>query len=163
MGGWKWMEARAVFKAEGLKDLIKQITTYREQNGLPLGDVAGDLAQAWAEHSPWTVCKGQEMEPDDAEMLASDAREWLMALWKKPPAKLLSRKEAEPRYEKCLKCEFNQKLGKGVQGAEDLERRALLLTRGLDMPKGLGCCSAHGWHNRAAVLIPASKCEEWIS
>lgn len=161
LGGWKWKEERAEFRAEDVDDLIDQVSTYREQNGLPIGDVAGDLAKAWAEHSPWTVCKGEELEKDDAEMLAAEAREWLLALWRKPPSKLLSKKEAEPRYQKCLGCPNNVKLPKGTQGAEDLERRALLLTRGLDLPKGLGCCKGLGWHNRAAVLLPSSECEEW--
>jgi hypothetical protein len=161
MGGWKWKEEKASFEADGRESLIKQVETYREQNGLPLGDVSGDLAKAWAESSPWTVCRAEEMEPTDAEILAGEAREWLLTLWRKPPTKLLSRKEAEPRYKKCIGCPNNVKLGKGVHGAEDLERRALLITRGLDMPKELGCCKAHGWHNRAAVLLPASECPEW--
>lgn len=163
IGGWQWKEAKAEFKCNGLDELVDQVTSYREQNGLPIGDVQAELAAAWAEHSPWTVCMGEELEKDDAEMLAAEAREWLLALWRKPPAKLLSKKEAEPRYEKCLGCPNNVKLPNGTQGAEDLERRALLLTRGLDLPKELGCCKGLGWHNRAAVLIPASKCDEWIA
>jgi hypothetical protein len=161
MGGWKWKEERASFDGKSLDDLRQKVEDYRESNGLPIGDVSGDFAKAWAETSPWTVCHAEELEPDDKAMLAAEAREWLMALWKKPPAKLLGRKEAEPRYAKCLSCEFNQKLGKDVQGAEDLNRRAILLTRGLELPKELGCCSVHGWHNRAAVLLPAKTCDEW--
>jgi hypothetical protein len=161
LGGWKWKEGNAPLEADGKDALVKKITNYRLTNGIALGDVSGDLAQAWAENSPWTVQRAERGPSEEGLLLSSDVREWLLGLWRKPPTKLLGKKEAEPRYEKCAACPFNEKLAKDAPGMQDVERRALLLSRGLELPKKLGCCSVHGWHNRVAVLLPDAKCPEW--
>lgn len=162
LGGWKWKEGDVTLEGDNLDNLIEQVMEYRESNGIPIGSIADEMAAHWATKSPWVVCEDEDGDAQtDEEMLVADTRAWLLELWKKPPQKLLTKKEAEPRCKVCAECPFNQKLDDDIDGAQDAERRALLLSRGIGLPKILGACSAHGWHNKVAVLLHTSKCDEW--
>lgn len=142
-GGHHYPEYGVTFRGDSVEDVKAQLTKFRLNNSIPVGNPEQDILLFYAKHWPWLV-KGDlspKVTMEDADYAAW--REWIYEEWKNPGS-LITRKEACMRWEKCLTCPRNLKFSwQSTDESNELTRRAFLLRKGLEVPIGLGFCDLH--------------------
>ena len=145
--------------AKTLKGLVAAVREYRERNFHPAGDPEQEIAQYYCKKYPWLVSllKGSPESPLGAqestgEAAALDAVEqFVRAVWRDPPKRLLTPEEIEARAQICRECPWNVPVD--LSGSREVVRRKYLIARG-ETPEGCGWCEFHRWHAGLACLLP---------
>ena len=156
-GGHQYHAYGTAFRGETLKEVVKDLSNFRINNNIPIGDPEQDILTYYVEKWPWMVRDGGR----DAEEVPDTYSEWresIYRIWKTPPKKMLATKEAATRWAICEKCPFNQPIppSDSVESKE-LVRRSNLIKRGSDTPKDLGFCGLHKMDLGILSLIDPAK------
>jgi hypothetical protein len=131
-------------KADDLDDLVVQLTDFRINNGIPLGEPLQDILLYYKQNWPYLVVQ-QDGDTQEVGIRFSIWRSWIHRTWANPPKTLVPNKVAEERHKICQNCKYNKKITwTSTEEAKELKRRAFMLRRGIDVPNYLGYCSFHG-------------------
>lgn len=153
-GGWHYPEEETILRGKTPEEVITRIRTYRLQNAKSVGDPNHDFIQFVAMHWPQFISYAHEdlsSEELEAEIL-SDLRGWLIEMARKPQSVNLA-EVWDHNFKTCLRCPHNQPVPTSPQDvAQDVERRAFMLARGIEM-EGVGCCTLQHWDNRVACVL----------
>ena len=95
-------------KGESAKEVIKKITEYRINNGIPVGNPEEELLYFYALHWPYMVEPAEIGKPTEKSSWFQDWARWVRKTWKNPPKKLITTKEASYRWDVCLTCPHNR-------------------------------------------------------
>lgn len=158
-GGHQFPERGTTITGERFLDVVKKLSDFRINNGIPLGDPTQEILIRYAEKWPYLV------ENDDSGMPQivstsnkSSWKEWVFSIWSHPPKLLITSKEASARWEICLECPFNKKLSLEVTGEDaEIKRRTFLLRRGQEVPASLHFCSLHGMDLSVGCFLEKPK------
>ncbi len=144
IGGHQFHEYGTTFKGESFTEVVKKLKNFRLNNNLNVGNPEQEILNHYATHWPWMVRRSDEAPEQEKGSDYMDWRDWLQRTWKKPPSKFVSTKEASERWNCCLTCPHNLKKDWGVSAeSTELNKRAFVLSRGLDVPSGIGYCNFH--------------------
>ena len=144
-GGHQYNEYGVTFRGESFPEVVKKLSDFRLNNNIKVGDPEQDVLNHYATHWPWTVSRvlnppEQKAEPNNY----SDWRKWVVETWARPPAKMITAKEATDRWSACLTCPYNvRKDWEPTKESEELDKRVFVLRRGIDVPSILGYCTFH--------------------
>jgi hypothetical protein len=157
-GGHHFPEMGMVLRSEKFEDLVKRVKEVRIINGNPIGNPEQEILRYYAERFPFMVKSGQS---PDQPIVPSDYlkwRDWIRLMWFQAPNKIVSRKEASTRWEKCLACPMNRKIDWAVgEEAKEFEKRSFLIRHGQNTPDNLGFCTCHRWDSRVVVFLDAPE------
>lgn len=145
-GGHHYPEYGRTFQSPTFKELVKNVEDFRLNNNIPAGDPEQDILAFYAEHWPWLIeVNFDEPAPGWKKVEHyEDWRESIYKMWKRPPLKTISVKEASDRWAVCAVCPYNKPLDwEETNESAELSRRTFLLRRGIDVPENLGYCSLH--------------------
>lgn len=153
IGGHQYPSHGIMFRGDTFNELLQKLTDFRITNGIKLGKPEQEILQHYALHWPYMVrhIPGGADEPaDDFEQW----REWIQRVWAVPPKTVITPTEAKERWVKCLSCPMNKAFNwEDNEESRELERRAFLLRRGVDVPEGLGFCSCYSCDLAVAVFL----------
>jgi hypothetical protein len=145
--------------AKTLKGLVVAVREYRERNFHPAGDPEQEIATYYLLKYPWLVAALKD--PSEAPLGAQEStggaaakeavEQFVRAVWRDPPKRLLTQEEREVRAQACRECPFNAPVD--LSGDREVVRRKYLLARG-ETPEGCGWCEFHRWHAGLAACIP---------
>ena len=131
-------------KAKTLEDLVDDLKDFRINNGVPLGDPLQDILAYYKANWPYLVVQ-EDGDTQEVGIRFSIWRSWIYKMWNNPPKSLVPNKVAKERQGVCEGCKYNKPITwDKTPEARELQRRAFLLRRGIDVPKYLGYCSFHG-------------------
>lgn len=146
IGGHQYPENGFTVKGDSFDEVVKLLTSFRLGNGKPLGNPKMDVLIYYAQNWPYLVRDDGQPEPAKSQD-ESYGRwiTWVMGIWREPPTKILTTKEASYRWDKCKECPMNKpKDWASTEESAQMEQRLFLLRQGVDVPKYLGFCSCHG-------------------
>lgn len=143
-GGHQFKEYGMVFKGDSLEAVCRDLANFRLNNNIPAGNPEQEILAHYVKNWPWLV-KDDRVSKDAEDMgNYSKWREWIYMVWKTPPKKVIAPKLAAERWAVCKDCPYNVPFAwKDSKESEELTRRAYMLRRAIDVPKGLGFCSLH--------------------
>jgi hypothetical protein len=145
-----------MFKGETFKEVADKLSGYRINNNIPVGDPEQEILRYYWMNFPWMVKDVLETRPVARNEDYDSWRGWVSRIWKSPPKKLVTRKEASIRWEACKECPFNiQKSWSETDESSELSRRAMLIRKGAEVPEYIGFCSLHGWDLSIATFADA--------
>lgn len=144
-GGHHYPEMGMVVRAEKFEDLVEKVGELRIRNNHPIGRPEEEILRYYAEHYPFMVSyAGQDQKLLEEPMKYKRWRQWVQTIWRHPPKRLVTPKEASFRWEVCEKCPKNVRMdwAESDESAE-ITRRSFMLRAGQDSPEYLGYCSCH--------------------
>lgn len=144
-GGHHFIINGTALKGETFDEVVGKIEEYRTNNNIPIGNAKNDLILFYAKNWPYMVTNS---ESEDCETVLPEGyikwRDWVYRAWANPPAKFLTKKEAEDRWDTCKTCKFNKpKNFPKSKELTEVNRRAFLMSRGMEAPSFLGYCALH--------------------
>ena len=144
IGGHHFTENGHTMRGETFAEVEDKLTDYRLNNHIPLGYPGQEILVYYAENWPYMVQYDPKAKPPEMESSYLEYRKWLNKIWKNPPVKSASVREAQDRWDICKTCPHN-KLIEDESGKEfdELEKKAFLLRRGQYTPDWLGVCACH--------------------
>lgn len=159
LGGHQFYEDGNTLKGETFDEVVQLLTDFRLTNGRPIGNPSMDILLFYAKTSPWMVrddLSDKKPEPPDENYVRW--RSWVMGMWKSPPTKLLTSKEASYRWDKCKVCPMN-KTKDWVETAEsqEMNKRIFLIRQGVEVPSALGFCACHGFDTGVASFLESAE------
>jgi hypothetical protein len=114
----------------------------------------------YANNWPWLV-EQEYLTPEagwDNLVGYYDWRDSVYKIWKNPPLKMITTKEAQDRWAVCAACPHNKPLDwEETNESAELSRRTFLLRRGIDVPETLGFCAIHKVDLSVFCLIAEAK------
>ena len=164
-GGWHFFQSDVKLEAPTLDDLYLVVQKYRAENGLPVGDVTGDINSQLCGRSPH-YCHGVDKvtvsitsvdHPTAGSQLMNDIQTWARNLQQSiKPFALVSDDEAEARARICGQCPNNAQWKGGCSSCVvSTERMCASVRQARDThtsPRILGCHVLRH-DNRTAVFI----------
>lgn len=145
-GGHQFFDSQKAvsFRGNTFEDVKNKLTSYRINNGIPVGNPEQEILQYYATHWPFMVMPCETANANALSPKYLGWREFVSKSWLIPPKKFITSKEAQERWKICCECPFNQlKDWKETDESSELTRRAFVLRRGIDVPEYLGYCSLH--------------------
>lgn len=143
-GGHHYPELGLVVRSNTFEGVVQKVKELRLNNGHPEGDVEQDVLRYYAEHFPYMVQSGDTKGPALQPSNYFKWRDWIRYMWYDPAKKMVTKKEAQLRWETCKNCPFNvPKNWKETDESAEFTRRAYLLRVGQEIPDYLGFCSCH--------------------
>ncbi len=144
-GGHHFVIDGTTIKGETFDEVVTKVNEYRRNNNLPVGDTKRDITLFYAKNWPYMVIRSEvEYEPKIFEEGYIKWRDWVYKTWSNPPAKFITKKEAEDRWDVCKTCPFNKpKNFSASPELSEINRRTFLMSRGLEAPSFLGYCALH--------------------
>jgi hypothetical protein len=140
--------------AKTLKGLVAAVREYRERNFHPVGDPEQEIAEYYCQKYPWLVQEAKHPEicpPEPKDGALEAVEQFVRAVWRDPPKRLLVQEEIEVRAQICRECPWNVPVD--LSGNREVVRRKYLIARG-ETPEGCGWCEFHRWHAGLAACIP---------
>jgi hypothetical protein len=164
-GGWHFFQSDVRLEAPTLGDLYTTVEKYRAENGLPSGDVIGDVNSQICGRSPH-FCHGVDKvtvnvtsvaHPTASIQLLNDIQTWATNLQNsQKPFALVSDEEAERRARICAGCQYNAQWKTGCSSCVvSVERITASVRQARDThttPRILGCHVLRH-DNRTAAFI----------
>jgi hypothetical protein len=142
-GGHHFTDHGVTFRGENLQEVVKKLSEFRLGNAIPIGSPEQEVLRFYGENWPYLVERTDGSEPE-RNGLYDQYREAVHEMWRRPPKKFLTTKEASLRWEVCKTCPFNTKHDwKETNESAEIARRAFVLRRGMDVPDSLGFCALH--------------------
>ncbi len=151
-GGWSYqvpdgpLLSSLKVGAQGIKELVGQIVSYREANGLPAGDPENDICKEYAPRMPWLI-----LEVPDEDTYANDAESWIHRVWRSFPLGMAEARAKEERFKQCEGCPHFEPLDQ--DSLSDEAKRRLLLLNPSKFHVEHGWCLLRGWVPSVAVQI----------
>src|SRR5688572_8545784 len=143
-GGHQYPENGHIIRGDTFKELVNNVSAYRVNNHIPIGNPEQDVLFHYAKHWPWMVKEDREAVEVKEDSAYAEYREWVEFTWRHPITRIITPKQASDRWKVCETCPYNQKRDwKETKESTELARRAFLLRRGVGVPKNLGICSLH--------------------
>jgi hypothetical protein len=144
IGGHHFHEMGMIVRGETFDEVVEKVKDLRINNGSPIGDPEREVIRYYAERFPYMVKTGTGQEPPPPSGIYVRFRHWITTVWRNPPKRLVTKKEASLRWDVCKKCPKNiKKTWVKTEESEELERRAFMLRCGMEYPKELGFCACH--------------------
>lgn len=153
-----------ILRASTYELLIKEIETWRTQNGIPIGDPAKDIDNYVCSKWPH-VCKVEETEERLIQKnsdLLKQVNGWAAITLRNMPQggyDIVDQNVAEKRCNKCLECPFNKPWKKGCTNcmvATDTILARIRQLRKITLDESLLGCSINGFDNKTAIHLPDS-------
>ncbi len=145
IGGHQFPESGITLRGDTFDEVVKELTDFRLNNGKPLGNPKMEVLLYYAKNWPYMV--KDDLRPNEEEKTNENYQRWMSwihTMWKTPPVKLLTPKEASYRWDKCKECPMNKKKDwPSSPESGEVDRRAYLLRQGIEVPKDIGFCSCH--------------------
>ncbi len=143
-GGHHFVDMGFTVRGDTFHEVVEKVRNLRISNAIPEGNPEQEVLQYYAKFFPWMV-KIAETEPKpDLPSKYVRWRHWVHAVWKNPPKKLVTPKEASLRWEICKDCPYNTKFDwENYLESDEVSRRAFMLKAGQDTPENLQYCSCH--------------------
>jgi len=155
IGGHHFIEDGINMKGDTLEAVVRKITDYRINNSRPLGDPKQEVLQYYAINWPYMVEEDEIPSKPRIKNHLDTWMSWIRSQWAFPPQRIVTSKEAEPRWAICLKCPHNITLQPETEEHRECMRKSFLLKRGVDTPKKLGFCSLHLFDISVASFLEA--------
>lgn len=144
IGGHHLIAHSIRFEGDTLDEVVRKVTDYRLNNMKPVGDPKQEVLMYYLRNWPFMVDEDEGALPPDPVKENTEAWvNWVRRQWMKPAVKMITAKEAESRWNVCLKCPFNTPIEALTEEQSDIKRKAFLLRKGNDVPAKLGFCSLH--------------------
>lgn len=160
MGGHHYPEGAIVVRGDTVEQVAEKIKDLRINNGIPVGDPYRDIIDYYEKRFPFMLKHGEEVAKKELHPRYVRFRHWIQALWKNPPKRLITKKEASLRWDICKTCPKNwKKAWDKSEESQELERRAYMMRYGQQVPEFLGYCTCH--RADLPVLIYLDKPEEF--
>jgi len=162
-GGHHYMEADVKITGSSYKNLLENVTNYRAENYIPVGDVEGDVTNYICGNWPH-FCHGVDMvvvtsieQPNQQTELLTDITVWAKnTLTTNKRIDFVTDELAEARAKVCAKCPKNIKWRSGCQScitATDRLSVSIRQARETKTSRSLGGCSIMRHDNRSAVFF----------
>lgn len=153
-GGYRFADPSGCeIRSAKLRDLLKSIAVYRQNNGLPPGNPEQEVEAVYRTEYPWLVSKvglTVTAAPDPLDR-------WIADAWKRPPKLFDSEVVIDRRRGACAVCPHWEP---EASLTTDQLRRATLL--GASSYRDHGRCRVHNWPCGLAVLIERPVVKESV-
>lgn len=144
LGGHHFPESGITVRGATFEEVVSKLKKLRLNNGHPAGDPEQEVLRYYAEHFPFMVMSGGSEPKPLTPSNYSKWRDWIRYMWFDPPKKIVTKKEASLRWDKCKECPRNTKMDwSETEESAEFTRRAYLLRQAQDIPAYLGFCSCH--------------------
>lgn len=144
IGGHQFVERSITFKGDTFDEVVEKIRDFRITNCLPVGDPEQEVLIHYVKNWPYMVTDDKGATWGTENLMFMAWRKWISDTWRTPPKKMVTTKEAVPRWEKCRSCPHNKKLDwEETDESSELKRRAFILRKGIDAPTDIGFCALH--------------------
>ena len=157
------IEEGVTLKGATYSALIKEIETWRTQNGIPIGDPAKDVDSYFCSKWPYfCLSEDKETSANKGVNIKRGVNAWAAIMLREQPRggyPLVNQTVAQDRCLSCLGCPFNKawkgQCGNCDQGTETILIRLRQL-RKIALDDGLLGCSINNHDNKTAVHMTIS-------
>lgn len=143
IGGHHYACHGIMFRGDSFTEVVEKLANFRINNGIPIGNPDQEILMTYAASYPNLV----KTRIGDAEKPSEEYRKWRLwvnSVWKDPPSKQISERQAKERWKKCIGCKYlTDYPWKKTDESAQIQRRAFLLRKGAACPEKIQFCSLH--------------------